>query len=140
MPVPTVKSVPAFTWAAPPLTANEVMLSVVPDLAAKPVLALAAVTATEPVKDSVFTLPFKLVNAPVPRLPEDLSKTAAPPDTAPVVSVPPVTSRSTVPALLVTAPTLLMPTASRVMLPLAVPLVPVKVLPAVKVAEPALTV
>ena len=47
---------------------------------------------------------------------------------------------ATVPALLVTAPTVELPTASRVMLPLAVPDVPVKVVPAVKAAVPALTV
>ena len=101
-------------------------------------LALAEVKDTEPAVDWALMPVLVLVKAPALRLPEDLSTKAAP-VTAPVAKVPPVTSRSTVPALLVTAPTLVVPTASRVMLPLAVPLVPVKVVPAVKAAVPSLT-
>ncbi len=108
-------------------------------LATKLEAALAEVMTTDPAVDEALMPALVLVSAPVPSLAEDLSKTALPPDTAPVVKVPSVTSRSTVPALLVTVPTLVLPTASRVMLPLAVPLVPVKVVPAVKAAVPALT-
>ena len=103
------------------------------------VLALAEAKATEPAVDWALMPVPVLVKAPALRLPEDLSAKAAP-VTAPVAKVPAVTSRSTVPALLVTAPTVELPTASRVMLPLAVPDVPVKVVPAVKAAVPAFTV
>ena len=101
---------------------------------------MAVVTATEPATDWTFTLALVLVSAPVTRLPEDLSSTPEVPETAPVVSVPPVDFRSTVPALLVAAPVEALPAALKVMLPDAVPEVDVKAAPDVKVAVPPLTV
>ncbi len=140
VPLVPVKVVPAVKVAVPPLTVYVGRDKLVLASTNKPVPALAEAKATEPAVDWALMPALVLVSAPVLRLPEDLSKTAMPPDTAPVVNVPAVTSRSTVPALLVTAPTLALPTVSKVMLPLAVPVVPMKVVPAVKLAVPPLTV
>ena len=89
------------------------------DVANKAVLALAEAMVTEPSLDSACTFAFKLVRAPVLRWSDDLSKTPEIPDTAPVVKVPPLVSRSTMPALVVTLPTEALPTESIVMLPVA---------------------
>ena len=73
---------------------------------------------------------FVLLSAPVLRLPEDLRTTAFRLDTAPVVKVPALTSKSTAPVLLVMVPTVVLPVASKVMLPVALALVAVRVPPA----------
>ena len=110
------------------------------EVASNAVLARAEVMATEPVSDWAFTFAFRLVSAPVLRLPEDLSSTPETPETAPVVKVPALDSRSTMPALLVTVPTEALPVASSVMLPVAVVLPALSVPAAWSVTAPDLAV
>ena len=97
-----VKVLPAVKVAAPPLTTKDETVSPVLDVASKAVLALAEAMVTELSSDSARTFAFKLVRAPLLRWSEDLSNTPEIPETAPVVKVPALVSRSTMPALVVT--------------------------------------